>query len=392
MSARAVISLTGYALPAISLPARLPAAMCPIGSLLLVNEHSGSISAAGLVAGALALGQAAGGPLVGRRADRHGQRRVVITASLLNATAIAALVIASVLAFPIPVQAALALLTGLSVPQIGPLARSRLIALTAQRPTLTSPAMSLDGAIDETSFVTGPALVGLLATWDPAAGLLVAAALVACFGLIFALHPSSAERAPSPKGGTAPLLTIPLILLCLGMFLQGAVFGSIQTGVTDLTEDLGHAGAAGLIYGLMGLPSALTGLAMVVLPPRPGLRTRLRLATTAQFAISLGLLTANGLASLTVAVTVLGLTFAPNIITTFALTERAAPPDRMGEAMAMLGSGIILGTSTGAMLSGWLAETSGHTAAFAAACTAAGASALIALASRQHPPGRPRPT
>ncbi|MBO2450419.1 MFS transporter [Actinomadura barringtoniae] len=382
MAAREVIGLTGPAFPLISFAARLPAAMCPIGSLLLVNERSGSISAAGLVGGALALGQAVGGPLIGRSADRYGQRFVVLAAALVNAAMIVSVVLSNV----VPLQAVFALLAGLSVPQIGPLARSRLIALTSRRrPALTGSALSLDGAIDETSFVTGPALVGILAAAvDPAAGLLTAAAVVASFGTLFAFHPSSGQVESRPEQESrSRVLSLPLVLLCLGMFLQGTVFGSIQTGVTDLTEKLGHAGSAGLIYGLMGLPSALVGLAMTALPPARSLRIRLRLVTAAQFVLTLPLLAVDSILGLTVAVCVLGLTFAPNIITTFGLTERAAPPERMSEAMAYLGSGIILGTSTGAAVSGQLADRSGYTASFALACAAAAISAVIALAHRR---------
>jgi MFS family permease len=392
MAARDIIGLTGPAFPLISFAARLPAAMCPIGSLLLVNDRSGSISAAGLVAGALALGQAVGGPLVGRLADRYGQRPVVLTAALVNAAMLVALVLSNV----VVLQALFALLAGLSVPQVGPLARSRLISLTARKPALTGSALSLDGAIDETSFVTGPALVGVLAAAvDPAAGLLTAAGLVACFGTLFAFHPSSARvEARHERTARARLLSLPLVLLCLGMFLQGTVFGSIQTGVTDLTERLGHSGSAGLIYGLMGVPSALVGLAMTALPDRPPLRVRLKVVTAVQFALSLSLLAVDSLPGLTVAVCVLGLSFAPTIITTFGLTERAAPPDRMSEAMAYLGSGIILGTSTGAAVSGQLADRSGYTASFAMACTAAAVSAVIALAhrARSAAPAGPPPS
>lgn len=396
---REVVALTGPALPAVSLLGRLPAAMCPIGSLLLVNDRSGSISTAGLVAGALALGQALGGPLVGRLADRRGQRPVGLAAALANASAIALLVALSDGAAP--VLAVVAFAAGLSVPQVGPLARSRLIALSRGRPRVTAAALSFDGTIDETGFVTGPALVGVLAAADPAAGLLLAASLGAVFGTLFALHPSARPGRPAPapapvpgRGRTArsPLLSPAICLLVAGMALQGTVFGAIQTGVTDLTESLGRPDAAGLVYALMGVPSALVGLLMTVRPARTGPRLRLRLVTAAQCAVALPLLAVDGLGTLSLAVTVLGLTYAPNIITMFALTERVAPPERMAEAMALLGSGIILGTSAGAMASGPIAETAGHAGAFALSCAAAGTSALIALltaSARRYPEPAP---
>ncbi|MGK5553232.1 MFS transporter [Actinomadura kijaniata] len=379
MRFRRVVALTGPFLPLVSFLARLPAAMGPIGSLLLVNAHSG-IATAGLVSGALALGQAGGGPVIGRLADRRGQRRVVLAASALNGTALAALVLAVQDGRPPLAQAALALAAGLSVPQIGPLTRSRLVPLAKGDPRLTGAALSFDGTVDETSFVTGPALVGLLAVLDPAVALLVAAALVVVFGTAFALHPTAPRPVRAAAPGPRPrLVSVALALLFAGMALQGMVFGAIQTGVTELAERLGAPEAAGLVYGLMGVPSALVGLVMTALPPRLGTRAQLRLATAVQFALALALPAVAGLTSLAVTVAALGLTIAPTIIAMFALVERTAPAARLGEAMTVLGSAIILGTSGGAMLAGRLAEAAGHRAAFATAIACAGAAAALAL-------------
>ncbi|WP_158754596.1 hypothetical protein [Streptomyces sp. NRRL F-2580] len=62
---RRVFALGGTALPLHAFLARLPAALCPIGTLLLINARDG-IGDAGAVAAALWLGQALGGPVIGR--------------------------------------------------------------------------------------------------------------------------------------------------------------------------------------------------------------------------------------------------------------------------------------------------------------------------------------
>jgi MFS family permease len=116
---RRVVALTGAALPAVSFLARLPTATIQFGSVLLVARTSGSLATAGLVGGALAVGQVACGPLVGRLADRHGQRTVVLTFSLVNALAITALVTGAVARLaPLPL-ALLGTLAGASVPPSG---------------------------------------------------------------------------------------------------------------------------------------------------------------------------------------------------------------------------------------------------------------------------------
>ncbi|MEJ8641828.1 MFS transporter [Streptomyces sp. MS1.HAVA.3] len=66
--------------------------MSQFGSFLLVAHTSGSLATAGMVGGALSLGQVLFGPVLGLLADRHGQRPVVLAAAAVNAVATAALV------------------------------------------------------------------------------------------------------------------------------------------------------------------------------------------------------------------------------------------------------------------------------------------------------------
>ncbi|MFJ7769536.1 hypothetical protein ACIQ1J_14300 [Streptomyces sp. NPDC097107] len=80
---REVIDLTGPLLPVVSFLGRLPTATIQFGSVLLVARTSGSPAVAGLTGGALALGQVACGPLVGRLADRRGRRTVVLVGPAL---------------------------------------------------------------------------------------------------------------------------------------------------------------------------------------------------------------------------------------------------------------------------------------------------------------------
>ncbi|QIY58152.1 hypothetical protein HEP86_31095 [Streptomyces sp. RPA4-5] len=116
---RRVLALGGPLLPVVSFLGRLPTAMCQFGSLLLVAETSGSLATAGLVGGALAAGQTAGGPLLGRLADRHGQRPVVLAACWFDALAVTALVLAALARTGTLPLALIALLAGAGVPQIG---------------------------------------------------------------------------------------------------------------------------------------------------------------------------------------------------------------------------------------------------------------------------------
>ncbi|MCX4745374.1 MFS transporter [Kitasatospora sp. NBC_01287] len=396
---RTAVDLTGSQVLAWSFLGRLPAAMGPIGTLLMVTQQTGSVWRGSAVTGALALGQAIGGPLVGRAADRRGQRRVGLLAAGVNTAALLALVAASQGGAALGWQLSAAALAGLSIPAVGPLSRSRWLRLAQGRPGPTGAALWLDGLIDEVSFTGGPAVVGVLATLlAPAAGLLLAAALVGLCATLFALHPTAAPgAAPTAAQAAAPgaapgaarharatgrLLTAPYGLLLAGMALLGAVFGSIQVGVTASTGQLGHPGAAGLVYGLMGGASACSGVAMAALPARFDLPARLRAGTVLLLAAAL-LLPPLGhtLGGLALAVGCVGLAVAPQMITMFGLVERTVPGERLGEAMAGLVSSITLAQAAGTAAAGWAAATGGPGAPFLVSCAAAAAALLLAAAT-----------
>ncbi|ANH94085.1 hypothetical protein A8713_25315 [Streptomyces sp. SAT1] len=421
---RDVIGLTGPLLPAVSFPGRLPTATIQFGSVLLVARTSDSLAAAGLTGGALALGQVSCGPLVGRLADRHGQRAVVLLFAWANAVAITALVAGALAGLGAPALALLGALAGATVPLIGPLARARLVALArgagASEDTVGA-ALSFESTLDEISFVLGPALVGVASVLaHPAYALGAAAVLVAVCGTGFALHPTAAATRPAAgghraatraRGGRPPVLRaragrradararagrgedtgrrprMPRAVHALraALALQGAMFGACQAGITALTGRLGHEDQAGLVYAAMGVMSAVAGLSMAALPARFGLRARWRTATAAAFALSLPLLVTHGLAALYTVVTVLGVAYAPHLITVFALTERAVPPARLAEAMAYATSAIVAGQAVAVAVCGRLAGAHGPGAAFAVASTAAALAAVLALAARPVP-------
>ncbi|MFF0409231.1 MFS transporter [Kitasatospora sp. NPDC004745] len=378
---RTAAQLTGGRVLLWSLLGRLPNAMSPIGTLLLVSRNTGSVWCGSLVAGALAGGQAVGGPLVGRLADRRGQRTVGLVAALVNATALVALVAASEDGLALGWQVAAAALIGLSVPLVGPLSRSRWVRLAAGEPELTSTMLSLDGIVDEIGFTAGPALVGVLATVvSPSVGLLTAAALSGVCATLFALHPTASPGVPkSPAGNGERLLSTPYVLLLAGMALLGACFGSVQVGVTATTEALGRPGAAGLLYGFIGCTSSVAGIATAALPARWGLPSRLRAGTVLLFTASCVLLVSGGgLWTLTAAVGLLGVAVAPQMITMFGLVERTVPAARLGEAMAVLVSALILAQSAGTFLGGWATTHFSPAAPFAVTAAAAATALLLA--------------
>src|SRR5205085_2589616 len=143
---------------------------------------------------------------------------------------------------PLSLQIAAAALIGCSVPLIGPLSRSRWVRLADGKPELTSSALSLDGIMDEVSFTAGPAVIGVLATLlDPAAGLLVAAALVGLprrlrIGTALLLGASLPMLAVGSVGGLA------LAVGCLGVAIAPQMI--TMFGLVERTVPAGRLGEA----------------------------------------------------------------------------------------------------------------------------------------------------
>ncbi|MGW2226336.1 MFS transporter [Streptomyces formicae] len=399
---RKVIGMTGALLPVVSFLGRLPVAMIQFGSVLLVTETSGSLATGGIVACALALGQVGAGPFVGRLADRRGQRRVVLVCSLGNAVAIAAYTLGALADLPTPALVALGVLAGATIPGIGPLARARVVPLVRARggdDRIAGTVLSLESTMDELSFVLGPALVGLASVaGHPAYAFGAAALLVALCGTAFALHPTgrtarTADGGPARARGPRPRLPRSVYVVRIGLVFLGVLLGACGAGITALTQELGQPGQAGLVYAAMGVMSAVVGLSMAALPERFGLLARWRVATAAAALLSLPLVWTDSLMGLYVVVTFFGAIYAPNLITGFALTERAVPPQRLAEGMTFAASAFVGGQAVTLAVAGRIAESHGAGAAFALGSAAAAVAFVIALVARHEaPPGPPQET
>lgn len=189
---------TGNAYFPIAFIARFPFAMMVVGTLTLVVSARDSIALGGLNAAVVGLGSALVGPLLGAAADRMGQRPVILLAGIVNSLTLIAMAAVAFSSLPDAAVLAVGFLIGASSPQIGPLSRSRLLQLiltklpTQRRARSLGATMGYESAADETAFVFGPVVVGLLATtMNPAAPMIGAAILTLVFVTAFALHPTA---------------------------------------------------------------------------------------------------------------------------------------------------------------------------------------------------------
>jgi MFS family permease len=388
-SYRRLLHLAGPAYVLVAFLGRLPLAMSQLGTLLLVSTATGSYGLGGLSAGALAVANAVGSPVAGALADRVGQRPVVLAQSLAGALGLSALVAVVHAEAGSATTVAVAALTGLTLPAVGPLARVRWRPITEHAGVPSAPeqrrlvdaAFSYEGAADEASFAIGPALIGLAAVAvSPGGALLVAAGLLAVFGTAFALDPSARlahrARAVGAAVGSGRLLTVTFAVLALGQLSIGMLFGGTQTGATVLATEAGQPGVAGLVHATLGVGSAVAGIATAYLPAHVGHERRARVAALALVVLSLPLLLVGGLPAVTGVVLVLGVAVAPYMIAIFSLGERVVPAHRVGTAMTLLAAATGVGYALGSSIAGRLGDTGGSTAAFT---VTVGASVLALL-------------
>jgi MFS family permease len=379
--------------------ARLPFAMMVVGVLTLVVAERGSVTLGGLNSAAAGLGTALAGPLLGAAVDRLGQRRVLVPVGLLNATLLGAFPFVVAGTAPDAAVLALSVLIGASAPQVAPLSRTRLVAIIGRtiapgrREKVLSGTMAYESAADETVFIVGPFLVGLLASaiapWVAIAG---ASVLTFVFVTAFALHSTGRvdpdpEKTPEVQAPARELVRFPLLTVVVGTLGVGIFFGATLTSLTGFLAQDGSGDRAGLLYGVMGIGSAVLALGAAALPARFPLRARWLTFGSLLLAAAIGYACARSVGALVVALAVLGLGIGPTLVTLYSLAARLSPAGRSATTMTMLGSAVIVGQALASAATGVVVDSLGATTALLAPAVAA---ALVVAAGVAHRAPAPR--
>lgn len=363
-----LIDHTGWIYWPIAFIARLPFAMMTVGVLMLVVAATGSVGLGGLTSAAVGIGVVIAGPLIGALVDRHGQRRVLVPVGLANSLLLAVFPLIVLSDVPEGVLLAAALAIGLTAPQASAMSRSRLLTIITARLSLerqaqtTTRIMAYESAADETAFVIGPFLVGILAAliapWAP-----IAIAAVLSFGFVtaFALHPTArvvvvGEDAAAQRAPMRAVFSAKVLVLVAATFAVGMFFGSTLTSLTAFAQARGDEAQAGLLYGLMGIGSAVLALGVVLLPARFVLSRRWIVFSLVVTIAAIGYSTADSFASIIVWLLLMGLGVGPTLVTLFSLAGARAPLGRAATTMTLLGSALTLAQALSSAFTGWLAE------------------------------------
>lgn len=386
---RFLMSSMGWPFMVIGFLGRLPVAMIVVGVLTMVTASRGSLAEAGIASAAVGIASGIGGPLVGAAADRFGQRSVLTAAAVLNSSALIALVIAVESPVSIGVVVACAALTGLSSPQLSPMARARWVGMlqrnTTAKPEHVNSAMAYESTADEITFIFGPVIVGLLASLiSPIAPIIGAVIITLTFVIAFAWHESihhvvgriSATREAAPLH---TIVRLRVIVPLLGMTTIGAIFGTVLTSLTEFMAERGQETSTGLLYGAMSVTSASLSLAAGLLPARFALRWRWLAAAGTALAASFAFPFIDSIIGAIVVLLLLGVGIGPAMVTIFSIAVNRAPFGRMTTMMTIFGSSIVVGQSLATVIVSQWISTSGYQTGFTTVVGLVGF--LVALAS-----------
>jgi MFS family permease len=369
---------------------RMSMSMYGLGTVLLIALLTGRYGLAGTVAAAGSIGYAVFGPFIAQRADRFGQRRVLLAQAAVFTLSSAVFIACAELGAPLWTLLTTGVLAGASMPSIGSMVRTRWSMLIDGDERRLHTAFALESVNDEFIFVIGPALVTVLATqFSPASGIGAASLLCVAGTVVFALQRRT-EPTPKPRpsrlpgaAGLAARRRLPaagLATLAPAFLLIGAMFSSIDLSTVAFATELGHRPVAGLILGTFALGSAVGGLWYGSRNWRAPVGRRFTI--TAAITV-LGVSTfwaVPGLLALDAVGFVAGLAISPTLMAGYAILERQAQPHRQTEAMAWLSSTISVGVALGSALAGHIIDAHGARWSFAVAAACGAAGVLICVA------------
>jgi MFS family permease len=370
----------GVAFSAAAFVARLPISMVGIGIVLLLSSTTHRYGLAGAVSATSALAEGVGQPLLSRYVDRYGQARAGPPMVVTTTVATVALVAMATADVPAWTYFPVAIVAGVTFPNVGAFVRARWAAALSGTPTLRT-AFSLESVLDEVIFVLGPPLVTWLALVHGAQSAMLVTVVILDVGCALLLVQRSTEPAPSRaqvRGGPGPLSVPDLRVVFAVLLMLGGVFGSFEVVTIAFAQQHGHPGAAGVVLALNAVGSMSAGLVYGAMHPRAGLRTQLLVLGLLVPLTVLAFPFVERLPVLAVLSLLAGFVIAPTLIVSFQLIEELSPPQRLTEGLTLATTSIVVGVAVAAALSGRLVDAVGTPRAYVVATASGVLTAVVA--------------
>jgi MFS family permease len=369
---------------------RIPIWAASVILTLHVVTHLGrSYGASGALVGVATVALAVSAPWRGRRLDRVGLRATV--APSLVILAVCWSIAPFVSYWPLLLLAAVA---GLFIVPSFSIVRQAVIH--AVDDSQRRAALAIDSVVVEISFMIGPVLGVLLATYVPTSWALFACQFSSIAGGILLWIHNPPLRAEDPARPTAHRITArgwlpPAVGAVLVMSAAATiVLTGTDVGIVAALRHMHHQSWIGWELGVWGLGSAIGGFVYGALHrsiPVPVLLALLAGTT-------LPVIVARDAFAIAVFLFIAGLFCAPTITATVDALSRAVPERVLGEALGWHGSALTAGSAAGAPLAGIAIDRSGWHGGFILPSLlglVAAAGGLLALRARGRLPDRPSP-
>lgn len=334
--------------------ARLPSTMLSVALVLSVHATTGSFVSSGLVSGASALTSAACAPWRGRQLDRQVLPRALTLSMLCTTVGVAALAVAIMAAASIAVLLVITVIASLCAAGVGGAYRSLLTAFLPQEQIPR--AYMIDGVGVMLVWISGPAVVGLVAALVSPQATIVAVAIAAGSATLLSFKlPRRSRTERTSASSTVGLIIRLWVPLLLNMAI-GFNLGALQVSLPALlSERGGNSADAGLLIAAMFGTSAIGATAYSVAWARGRDRPNTR-AHAAALIMACGLATAGAAAlSLWLAIAALlaaGLALGPGDSMISLLVPEQVPAVQQAEAFGYMSTSGYLGTGVANAVTG----------------------------------------
>jgi MFS family permease len=353
---RAVLRVPGVGrLLFTSLLARMPNGMSALAILLLVTRHNG-YAKAGLVTGAYVAAAGVSNLLLSRATDRVGPRRVLIPTAFGYLVGLTALALVPADAYVAEVLLGIA--AGASSPPVVSVVRGLWPRLL--EPEVAQVVYGLEATAQELVFISGPALVALVAGifGAPAACILTGAfaflgtvAFVTSPALHAVARPTQRVRHRLMRRTRLPLYVAIAVALTIALNMT-------DVGVVAFVSGRHASAGAGVVLALWSLGSMIGGLVFGI---RGGVLDDMAVGwATLAIAASVAVAAASpGRVGLAVVLFVGGATVAPGLARLYGRVGAVAPEGASTEAFGWVAVGLLAGSSVGAAIGGAVVEAWG---------------------------------
>jgi MFS family permease len=372
---------TPHALPMVlaAFIGRLPLSMVGLGCVLLVADETGSYGLGGAVAAAGAVTTAAAGPLLGRWADTHGQRRVLLPVLAVFVVSGVSFLFAVKDGWPLWTVFLSAGIAGACIPPVSSMIRVRWTHLLRGSHRLPT-ALAMESVVDEFVFIVGPVLVTFLSTTGHAtSGVVTAFTLAAVGSLLFAAQ-GRTEPPPAPpehRNGPSAMRIYGLRVLFVVGAAVGTILGSLEIALVAFADEMGAKAMSGVLIAGLAVGSMASGIGWGTVHWRLPLRQRLTAVLVLLTVLSIPLLLVHNVWLMVPFVVLAGIAVSPSLISSFTLAELLVPRAAVTEAFTWIGTALGLGVAVGASVAGKIVDVWGANAAFLVATVAAAIAAVV---------------